>query len=108
VLVAGCPADFMATCGEAGARLGVAVRECDLRSIRAVIATLQPFAVLVMEELYQSDPGAFDAVIREMPTSLLRIESHDVRTDEARKLLVSAIFESAATGPGSGVRPILG
>jgi hypothetical protein len=107
VLVVGCPAEFVGTCREAGARLGVAVRECDVRSIRTAVGLSQPFAVIVTEDLYQFDPEAFDTVARQVPASLVRIDSKHAREENVRELLVNAVFESAA-GRGSGVRPILG
>jgi hypothetical protein len=107
VLVIGCPATFVASCHESGGRLGVVVKECDLRSIRAAVSVSQPFAVIVTEDVYQSDAGTFDEVVRQAPASLVRLDSKHA-ADAASELLVDAIFESAATGPGSGVRPILG
>jgi hypothetical protein len=106
VIVVGCPADFIAICQDAGVRHGVAVRACDLRSIREVTATSQAFAVIVTEDLYQFDPEVFDAVVRQGAASLMRIGIEEAEDDGARRLLVEAIFESAATGPGSGVRPL--
>lgn len=108
VIVVGCPADLVQICQDAGVRHGVTVRECDLRSIRSVTATCQPFAVIVTEDLYQFDPEMLDAVVRQGAASLMRIGIEEAEDDSARRLLVEAIFESAATGPGSGVRPILG
>lgn len=108
VIVVGCPAAFLATCQDAGARHGVGVRECDLRSLRAAMATSQPFAVIVMEDLYRFDPEVFDVTVRQGGTSLMRIGLREAEDDSARRLLIEAIFESAATGPGSGVRPTLG
>ncbi|XXY53599.1 hypothetical protein WME91_20915 [Sorangium sp. So ce269] len=107
VIVAGCPAEFVAVCREVGARLGVAVRESDLRSLRATIIASQPYAVLVTEELYRFDPESFDAVIRQAPASLVRIDRLEAHDDVARRLLIDAIFESAATEPSSGIRSIL-
>ncbi|WP_434042949.1 MULTISPECIES: hypothetical protein [Sorangium] len=107
VIVAGCPAEFVAVCREAGARLGVAVRECDLRSLRPTIAASQPYAIVVAEELYRFDAESFDAVIRQAPASLVRLDRWEASDDAARRLIIDAIFESAATEPSSGIRPIL-
>ncbi|MGK3959039.1 hypothetical protein WMF38_39035 [Sorangium sp. So ce118] len=107
VIVAGCPAEFVALCREVGARLGVAVRESDLRSLRPTIIASQPYAVLVTEELYRFDPESFDAVIRQAPASLVRIDRLEAHDDVARRLLIDAIFESAAAEPSSGIRSIL-
>ncbi|WP_437587838.1 hypothetical protein [Sorangium sp. So ce1000] len=107
VIVAGCPAELVAACREAGARLGVAVRECDLRSLRPTIAASQPYAILVVEELYRFDREAFDSVTRQVPASLVRIDRQEAHDEAARRLLIDAIFESAATEPSSGIRSIL-
>ncbi|WP_437753919.1 hypothetical protein [Sorangium sp. So ce1389] len=107
VIVAGCPAEFVDVCREVGARLGVAVRECDLRSLRPTIIASQPYAVLVTEELYRFDPESFGTVIRQAPASLVRIDRLEAHDDVARRLLIEAIFESAATEPSSGIRSIL-
>ncbi|WP_437673136.1 hypothetical protein [Sorangium sp. So ce131] len=106
VVVAGCPADFVAECRDAAVRFGVLVRECDLRSLRALMASSQPYALIVMEDLYRFDPGAFDAFVRQTPASLLRIDAGEAQDPEARRLLVDAIFESAAAEPSSGIRPL--
>lgn len=108
VIVVGCPAAFIAACQDAGARHGVRVRECDLRSLRAAAATAQPFAVIVTEDLYRFDPEVFDAAVRQGAASLVRIGPREAEDDGARRLLVEAIVESAATAPGSGLRPLLG
>ncbi|AUX36379.1 MULTISPECIES: hypothetical protein [Sorangium] len=107
VIVAGCPAEFVAVCREVGAQLGVAVRECDLRSLRPTIAASQPYAVIVTEDLYRFEPASFDAIIRQAPASLVRIDSREAHDDAMRRLLIDAIFESAAAEPGSGIRAIL-
>ncbi|WP_437276818.1 hypothetical protein WME90_37030 [Sorangium sp. So ce375] len=107
VIVAGCPAELVAACREAGARLGVTVRECDLRSLRPTIAASQPYAVIVMEDLYRFDREAFDSITRQAPASLVRIDRREVQDEAARRLLIDAIIESAATEPSSGIRSIL-
>ncbi|MGK3999986.1 hypothetical protein [Sorangium sp. So ce1024] len=107
VIVAGCPAEFVAACREVGARLGVAVRECDLRSLRPTITASQPYAVIVTEDLYRFDTGSFDAVIRQAPASLVRIDRWEAGADERRRLLIEAVFESAASERSSGIRSIL-
>ena len=84
----------------------MAVRECDLTSVRAAAALARPFAIIVPEDLYQFDPGEFDAISRAAAASLIRLDVRDMDPAlGAQRLLVDAIFESAATGPGSGVRP---
>lgn len=107
VIVAGCAAEFVAVCREVGARLGVAVRECDLRSLRPTIAASQPYAIVVADELYRFDAASFDAVIRQTPASLVRLDRWEASDDAARRLIIDAIFESAATEPSSGIRAIL-
>jgi hypothetical protein len=107
VIVAGCPAELVAICREAGARLGVTVRECDLRSLRPTIAASQPYAVIVMEDLYRFDREAFDSITRQAPASLVRIDRREAQDEAARRLLIDAIIESAATEPSSGIRSIL-
>lgn len=107
VIVAGCPAEFVAVCQEVGARFGVAVRECDLRSLRPTIAASQPYAVIVTEELYRFDAGSFDAVIRQAPASLVRVDRREASDDGRRRLLIEAVFESAANEPSSRIRSIL-
>ncbi|AUX25752.1 hypothetical protein SOCEGT47_063030 [Sorangium cellulosum] len=106
VIVAGCPAELVAACRDAGARLGVAVREADLRSLRAVVGASRPYAVLVMEDLYRFDPALFDAIARKAPASLVRLEHREAHDPEVRRLLIEAIFESAATDAGIKVRPL--
>ncbi|WP_437732041.1 hypothetical protein [Sorangium sp. So ce1335] len=107
VIVAGCPAELVAVCREVGARLGVAVRECDLRSLRSAIAASQPYAIIVTEELYRFDAGSFDTVIRQTPASLVRLDHREASDEGMRRLIIDAIFESAATEPSSGIRSIL-
>lgn len=106
VIVAGCPAELVAVCREAGARLGVTVRECDLRSLRSTNAASQPYAVIVMEDLYRFDREAFDSITRQAPASLVRVDRREADDEGARRLLVDAIFESAAIEPSSGIRSI--
>lgn len=108
VIVAGAPAELVATCRDAGARLGVAVRESDLRSLRAIAAASPPYAIVVMEDLYRFDPAPFDAVARTAPASLVRLDHREANDPEVRRLLIEAIFESAATDAGSKVRPLRG
>lgn len=109
VLVVGCPAEFVAACREAGNRLAVAVRDCDVGALRgadpAGASLGQPFAVIVTEDLYRFAAAELDALARGAGASLIRIEAKDACGHDARTLLVDAIFESAATGPGSGFRP---
>ena len=99
--------EAFAACREAGARLGVTVRECDLRSLRPTIAASQPYAVIVMEDLYRFDREAFDSITRQAPASLVRIDRREAQDEAARRLLIDAIIESAATEPSSGIRSIL-
>ncbi|AUX46937.1 hypothetical protein SOCE26_084470 [Sorangium cellulosum] len=104
VVVAGCPAEFVAECRDAAARLGVLVRECDLRSLRVLMATSLPYAIIVMEDLYRFDPDAFDAIVRQSPASLMRIDPGEAHDPESRRLLIDAVLESAAAEPSSGIR----
>jgi hypothetical protein len=102
VLLVGCPAEFVAACQEAGGRVAVSTRECDLPSARAVARAEGPFVIVVTEDVYQKGARELDALAREAGTPLLRIGTAEVRDASCRRHLAQAIAESAVDGDADG------
>jgi hypothetical protein len=74
--------------------------------MRAAAVSSRPFAIIVTEGSYQSDPDGFDAAARELEASLMRLDMEEARRPGAH-LLADAVFESAATTDANGTRPAL-
>ncbi|WP_052374490.1 hypothetical protein [Chondromyces apiculatus] len=102
VLLVGCSEGLVAMWREAGGRLSVAVQEWEPGTLRTG-ALRRPFAVVVMDDRYRAEPTAFDALTREGPTSLVRLEDGDLIRQEDQQLLAEAVLQAAyeMTAPGA-------
>ncbi|WP_156339217.1 hypothetical protein [Chondromyces crocatus] len=99
VLLVGCPEGLVATWRDVAERLSVTVQACEPSVLRRGFRR-PPFAIVVMEDQYRAEPGIFDTLTGDGPTSLVRLESAPAESapdaqESAQRLLAEAVLEAA-------------
>ena len=59
---------------DVGAAVAVATAT-DVAAVAAIVEDCQPFAILMSAELYDFDPGGFDAVARDVGATLIPVDT---------------------------------
>ena len=95
VLAIGCSPDLVARCARALEGIGVALRTCDFLNAATAVAERRPLAMVLPNDLYAFDPQEFDALARDVRSSLVRVED-DIQVAMLELLLTAAIDAAAA------------
>ena len=70
------------------------VKECDLRSVATMVARWRPLAIVLTEDLYTFDAPEFDALARDVSSTLVRVPKERVSNEQIEAMLRGE-YESA-------------
>lgn len=95
VLTIGCSPEIVRRCTQALEGIGLALHTCDFLNMATAVAERRPLAMVLVEDLYAFDPEEFDALARDVQSSLVRVEE-DISVAKLRLLLTTAIDQAAS------------